>query len=149
MLESCGFIKTFGKECQENTPHFQLTLFGARIEKRAVGRSCGKQLFRNVSSTELWRERFLDFALDTDTLDPKGGGGGWRAVTFKKHSQYINLVCFDNLVLAISLVMNFPSFLFPFQFPVGSKPLFLVFQSFPEEMDIPCFSLLFQDLHVL
>lgn len=75
-------------------------------------------------------------------------------MTFKEHSQYINLVCFDNLVLAISLVMNFPSsFHCPFCFPYNSLPVlnhfFLYFRGFPEDMDIPCFSLLFQDLHVL
>jgi len=51
-LESCGSIITFGKEGSENTLLLRAAVFVARMERCAVGRACGKPLFRKVSSTE-------------------------------------------------------------------------------------------------
>lgn len=52
MFESCGSIITFRKEGAKNPLLFQDAVFVARIERCAVGRSCGKPLFRKVTSTE-------------------------------------------------------------------------------------------------
>lgn len=52
MLESRGSIKPFKKEGSENPPLFQAAVSIATIERCAVGRSCGKPLLREVSSTE-------------------------------------------------------------------------------------------------